>query len=165
EAKPRAVLGGPQPGFTRRLCLSCALMRATRTRSRAPAAHAPEGQLGATHAPELSASVWTPVLWATLLVALGLRAWHLGEGLPEFFEEAFPFRRAFDMAGWNGGPLDWNPHAFHYPSLSFYLHLVAQWAHYGMGFVLGVFKRPADYFVAFQVDPSPMALVARSLGV
>ena len=36
-------------------------------------------------------------IWGLLFLALGLRLWNLAEGLPDFFEEAFPFRRAFDM--------------------------------------------------------------------
>ncbi|TMQ71019.1 MAG: phospholipid carrier-dependent glycosyltransferase [Candidatus Eisenbacteria bacterium] len=100
-----------------------------------------------------------------LALALGLRVWHLREGLPDFFEEAFPFRRAFEMAGWATGRTDWNPHAFHYPSLSFYLHLALQRIEYGIGHLLGAFRNPADFFVAYEVDPSPMALGARALGV
>src|SRR5262245_56166811 len=119
-----------------------------RTGRRAKAARAPHSPPGATGRPQFSAPAIPPVLWAILLLALGLRVWHLGEGLPEFFEEAFPFRRAFEMAGWERGRVDWNPHSFHYPSLSFYLHLVPQWMHYAVGFVFGQFKRPADFFVA-----------------
>jgi hypothetical protein len=105
------------------------------------------------------------MLAAALLLALGLRLWHLAEGLPDFFEEAFPHRRAFEMAGWATGRIDWNPHAFHYPSLTFYLHLALQWLQYGVGRVAGVFHRPAVVFLAYQVDPTAMALTARGLGV
>ena len=80
--------------------------------------------------------------WGILLLALGLRLWHLREGLPDFFEEAFPFRRAFEMAGWESGRADANPHAFHYPSLSFYLHMAVQQALYLAGHVLAINGTP-----------------------
>jgi 4-amino-4-deoxy-L-arabinose transferase-like glycosyltransferase len=105
------------------------------------------------------------VVGTLVLFALGLRLWHLTEGLPDFFEEAFPFRRAFEMAGWERGRVDWNPHAFHYPSLSFYLHMAAQAAHYQIGRLFGVFGGPADYFVATQADPTTTVVIARMLGV
>jgi hypothetical protein len=114
--------------------------------------------------PKSSGPIPKPV-WGILFLALGLRLWHLPEGLPDFFEEAFPFRRAFDMAGWGSGHADWNPHAFHYPSLSFYLHLMVQQLVYLVGHLLGVYRRAADFFIAFQVDPSPMVLAGRALGV
>jgi Dolichyl-phosphate-mannose-protein mannosyltransferase len=104
-------------------------------------------------------------LAAILFLALGLRLWHLGEGLPDFFEEAFPHRRAFEMAGWGTGRVDWNPHAFHYPSLTFYLHMALQWIQYALGRVAGAYRTPADFYVAYQVDPTSMAMAARGLGV
>jgi 4-amino-4-deoxy-L-arabinose transferase-like glycosyltransferase len=85
--------------------------------------------------------------------------------LPDFFEEAFPFRRAFDMAGWATGRTDWNPHAFHYPSLSFYLHLLVQRLVYVVGHLVGAYPRGADFSLAFAIDPTPMALAGRALGV
>src|SRR5262245_38492314 len=133
-------------------------MSAARRSPRDRAAAAPTPRATATPA-------IPPVLWSIVLVALALRLWHLNEGLPEFFEEGFPFRRAFEMAGWESGRVDWNPHAFHYPSLSFYLHLLVQGLHYAAGRIGGWFKQPADFFVAFQVDPTPMVLVALSRGV
>lgn len=105
------------------------------------------------------------VVAALVLLAVGLRLWHLAEGLPDFFEEAFPFRRAFEMAGWESGRIEWNPGAFHYPSLSFYLHMAAQWVQYLLGTWLGRFHHPADFYLASLVDPTPMATVARLLGV
>ncbi|HET9325893.1 MAG TPA: glycosyltransferase family 39 protein [Candidatus Eisenbacteria bacterium] len=104
-------------------------------------------------------------LWGILLLALGLRLWHVAEGLPDFFEEAFPFRRAFEMAGFGSARPDWNPRAFHYPSLSFYLHLVVQQALFLAGQIAGEYRKSADFFVAYQIDPTPMALAGRALGV
>jgi hypothetical protein len=104
-------------------------------------------------------------LLAVLLSAAGLRLLNLGEGLPDFFDEALPFRRAFDMAGWESGRVDWNPHAFYYPSLSFYLHMAVQWIGYGLGRLLGDYASPADYYLAFHVDPTPMVVAGRLVGV
>jgi len=116
---------------------------------------------------DVAAEVRPPwgVLSAVAALALGLRIWHLTEGLPDFFEEAFPFRRAFDMAGWERGRVDWDPHAFHYPSLTFYLHLALQWIHCAFGRLAGWFRSPADYYVAFQTDPTSMAVLARLVSV
>ena len=101
------------------------------------------------------------------IVALGaaLRFWHLRHGLPDFTEEAIPFRRALEMWGLDGNRIDWNPHFFHYPSLTLYLHLLLQKLHYGVGRLLGVYSNPADYLVSFQTDPSPMVPLARLVGV
>jgi hypothetical protein len=102
---------------------------------------------------------------AILLAALALRLWHLREGLPDFVDEAFPFRRAFEMWGWSTGRADWNPHVFHYPSLSFYLHFMLQRLQYVAGHAIGLYPRPADWFLAYQTDPTPMVMLARLVGV
>ena len=91
--------------------------------------------------------------------------WHIGQGLPDLVEEAMPWKRAFEMWGWGGAGIDWNPHFFHYPSLSFYLHFALQHLHYELGRMAGVFRNPADYFVAYEVDPTPMIALGRLLGV
>ena len=41
-----------------------------------------------------------------LAIALLLRVWHLNEGLPDFVDESFAFRHAFEMAGWERGWVD-----------------------------------------------------------
>ena len=100
-----------------------------------------------------------------LAMALFLRLLHLGEGLPDFVDESFPFRHAFEMAGWERGRIDWNPHVFHYPSLAYYVHLGLQMAFYLAGRLGGVFGSPADLFLAFQTDPGPLVMVGRLFGV
>jgi hypothetical protein len=104
-------------------------------------------------------------LAAALAIALGLRLWKIGHGLPDFLDEALPFRWALAMWDDPAGRIDWNPHLFHHPSLATYLHLFVQFAHYGLGRVLGRYHGPADFHLAFLVDPTPMALAARSVGV
>src|SRR5215471_11687153 len=45
---------------------------------------------------------------ACVALAVGLRAWRVGHGLPELNEEAFPFRHALAMWGSGGSPPDMN---------------------------------------------------------
>jgi hypothetical protein len=59
-------------------------------------------------------------------VALLLRLIHLDWGLPEVYEEATPVREAVEMWGPPGGHLDFHPHFFRYPSLTFYLNFILQ---------------------------------------
>lgn len=102
---------------------------------------------------------------AVIAFALGLRLWRIGSGLPEFLDEALPFRHALGM--WNEvtGAIDWNPRFFVYPSLSIYLFLFLQRAHLALGLALGWFQSPADYVIGMQVDPTAMVLPARLLCV
>lgn len=102
---------------------------------------------------------------AVVALGLALRLWHLGQGLPDFIEEAIPFRRAFEMWGWNTGRSDLNPHLFHYPSLTFYLQFLLQKLHVVLGHLLGTYASPADYWVAFQTDPTPMVTLGRLVGI
>src|SRR5207248_9755081 len=94
-----------------------------------------------------------PPAWVTrttaALVALAvlLRVWHIRQGLPDFIEEAIPFKRAFEMWGWSTGHADLDPHLFHYPSFTFYLHFVLQKLHYAVGSLLGWFHARGDYFL------------------
>src|SRR5262245_63158097 len=85
-------------------------------------------------------------------LALGLRLWRIQSSLPEFLDEAIPFRHALGM--WDGatGAIDWNPHYFVYPSLSIYIFLFLQRAHLALGLMLGWFQSPADYVIGMQVD-------------
>jgi hypothetical protein len=94
-------------------------------------------------------------------LALGLRLWHFTADLPDFLEEAIPFRKALDLWAWTGGRVDWNPHLFHYPSLTIYLHFLVQQAGYAVGHALGRYHVPADWFVSFLMDPTPMVVTAR----
>ncbi len=99
------------------------------------------------------------------MAAIALRLWRIRHGLPDFVEEAIPFKRAFEMWGWDTGATDWNPHLFHYPALTFYLHFLIQKLHFGVGHLLGWFGGPADYFLRYHLDPTPMVLAARLPGV
>ncbi|MCE9627390.1 MAG: glycosyltransferase family 39 protein [Candidatus Eisenbacteria bacterium] len=106
-------------------------------------------------------------LAASLVIAAGvaLRLLGITHGLPEFTDEAAPFRWALAMWAHPGGAIDANPHHFIYPSLTLYLHLAVQRAHAFLGQLAGVWPQPADYHLAFALDPTPMAIAARAVGV
>jgi hypothetical protein len=98
-------------------------------------------------------------------VALAIRVWKLGYGLPEFLDEALPFRWALAM--WNdpSGRIDWIRTASHHPSLPTYLQLLVQQAGLLCGRLTGAYRNSADYQVRFMVDATPMALAARAVGI
>ncbi len=108
-----------------------------------------------------------PYLVPAVLLALAavLRLWHIGHGLPDFFEEAIPFRTALRMWGWETGRTDLNPHFFNYPSLAIYGHLLLQKFVYAWGSLTGRFGTPADFWLLCQHDPTLPVLAARLLGV
>ena len=102
---------------------------------------------------------------AVVVAALLLRVIRIGLGLPDFLEEAIPFRLALGMHNPDTGAVTFNPHAFNYPSLSIYIHLAVQQALYVVGHVAGRYANWADYVVAFWRDPTPMVLAARWVGI
>jgi hypothetical protein len=102
---------------------------------------------------------------AIVVLGVALRVAGMRQGLPDFVEEAVPFRWALAMWARPDGAVDWNPHHFIYPSLTIYLHLALQLLHATVGRWTGRYAGPADYHLAFQIDPTPMVLLARSLGI
>jgi len=102
---------------------------------------------------------------ALVALALLLRLWHLGHGLPDFSEEAIPFRRALAMWGWESGHTDLNPHFFNYPSLTIYLHFFGQKVQYAIGLLSGRYTVPADFWLTIQYDPTLPVLLGRLLGM
>jgi len=102
---------------------------------------------------------------ALVVTAAVLRLWHLKHGLPDFLEEAIPFKKALQMWGWETGETDLNPHFFNYPTLSIYLHFLVQKFHYAAGLLAGSFTTPADYWLAYQIDPTRQVVLARMVGV
>lgn len=109
----------------------------------------------------------TPPWAIVLIVAAGVALRLLGvrHGLPEFTDEAAPFRWALDMWAHPGGRIDGNPHHFIYPSLTLYLHLGVQRLHAALGQLAGVWPQPADYHLAYALDPTTMVVAARSVGI
>jgi hypothetical protein len=100
-----------------------------------------------------------------VLVAVALRAWRIRLGLPDFLEEALPLRVALSMTDAATGRVDWNPHFFNYPSLSIYLHFVVQKIAYLAGVATHTYANPADYRLAFDVNPTPMVVAARGFSI
>lgn len=108
----------------------------------------------------------TTMLAAGVIAAgVALRLLGLAHGLPEFTDEAAPFRWALAMWARPDGTIDPDPRHFIYPSLTIYLHLAVQRLHALLGQLAGVWPRPADYHLAFAIDPTPMAIAARSVGI
>jgi hypothetical protein len=102
------------------------------------------------------------------LVALGamvLRLRHIAADLPDFLEEAAPFRTALDMWSLNGGHTDWNPHSFVYPSLGIYLHFLVQKLGYSIATLRGAVNSPGDWWVLYLLDPADVVIPARLVHV
>jgi hypothetical protein len=100
-----------------------------------------------------------------VVLGVALRLFGIRHGLPDFVEEAAPFRWALDMWAGPGGAIDWNPHHFIYPSLVIYLHLALQRLTLALGGAFGAFARPADYRLQYVLDPGLMVIVGRLLTV
>ena len=101
---------------------------------------------------------------ATVALGVALRMWRIANGLPDFLDEAIPWKTAFRM--WvDERQVDWNPHFFNYPSLTIYLCLFLQKAMYAIGHALGRYPTPADFLMDYEFDPSPFVIAARSMGV
>ena len=101
---------------------------------------------------------------AIILAALALRAWRLRQGLPDFLDEAIPFKQALEMWGWETGRPDFNPHFFNYPTFAIYLHFAVQKLVYAAGALTGRFVNPNDFRLLVQTDPTVPVIAARLLG-
>ncbi len=64
------------------------------------------------------------------VLAIAVRLPNLDWGLPHIEEEAFPLKKAFAMWGWADGRVQLDPETAGWPSLSFYVHLLMQQAHF-----------------------------------
>ncbi len=105
------------------------------------------------------------LLWLLLAFAAGLRIWHLNWGLPELYEEAFPFAISWKFWNWGNPGVDFNPHFFHYPGLAFYLNFIIQAAYFLVGFIIGWFPDLAAFQRAYEADPTVFILLSRCLSV
>jgi len=88
-----------------------------------------------------------------MICALGLRVYGIAWGLPAGFEEATPFRKAWDM--WNWGlkrGVDLNPHFFNYPSFTVYLQFAMQGVLYAAMTVSGVVSSTIDFHAQYVLD-------------
>lgn len=103
-------------------------------------------------------------LAAAVAVALGLRLDGLGWGLPALYEEATPFRRAWEM--WGFGALrrfDLDPHFFKYPSLTVYLQLAGQALTFAALRVAGIAHSWLDVRVLYATDRTPFIVTGRAI--
>ena len=96
-----------------------------------------------------------------VLVGAYLRLHNLGWGLPEVFEEATPWRQAWEMWGTGTGRFDFNPHFFNYPAFSFYIQWAGQALVYIAGRVTGEFSSTRDMLMAFEASPDRFILTGR----
>jgi len=94
-----------------------------------------------------------------LIVAVLLRLWNTGWGLPHLYEEAIPLR--FAMKLWPGLPSSIDNHFFIYPAFSYYLHLLMQFFHFCGGYIPGAYESLPAFIALFDVNPSTFTLVAR----
>ncbi len=101
---------------------------------------------------KVMAERWGLVL--ILALALGLRAWNITWGLPEIYEEAFPFRIALKFLSTG----DLNPHFFNYPAFTFYFQFALQGTYYLLGRLFGFFTD----LVGFSASLSGPVILARS---
>src|SRR5262245_35360765 len=96
-------------------------------------------------------------------VGLALRFHGLGWGLPFVYEEAYPFKRAWDMWGWGDGRFDLNPHFFNYPTFYFYVQFVGQAIVLVALRVAGVVHSTLDVRVLYELDKTSFYFVARGI--
>ncbi len=100
-----------------------------------------------------------------LLVALGIRWWNLHWGLPEVYEEAYPYHIAWKYWNWGSGGFNFNPHFYNYPAFTFILQFVVQVFHFLVGSITGSFSGLESFRQAYEADPSASIALARSVSV
>jgi hypothetical protein len=104
------------------------------------------------------------MLAGLVLLALSLRLYGIGAGLPQVYEEAYPFKTAWTMWGWGPGHgFDLNPHWFRYPGLTIDLQLLGQGILYLLLRATGAVHSTLDYRVLQQLDKTPFYLMGRFL--
>jgi 4-amino-4-deoxy-L-arabinose transferase-like glycosyltransferase len=106
----------------------------------------------------------TYLLGSVLLVALALRLWGIGWGLPTAPEEAYPLKVAWVMSGLSGtGPFTLNPHFFWYPTLYIYLNLgLLEFVRLYL-LVTGQASGAPAIRTLYLTDPTSFYLAARSM--
>lgn len=81
-------------------------------------------------------------LAAIVVIAVGVRSWGIGFGLPHLYH---PDENVYvDIAQRMFKTGDWNPHFFNYPSLFLYLNALAYYPYAAYRWLLGLFGAPVD---------------------
>src|SRR2546426_7737683 len=107
--------------------------------------------------------IWSAAL-VLLAVGLALRFYGLRWGLPQVYEEAYPFKKSWEMWGWGQDrSFDPNPHFFNYPTFYFYVQFVGQGILYLLLKIGGVVHNTLDYRVLYALDKTPFYVMARSI--
>jgi hypothetical protein len=100
-----------------------------------------------------------------LFIGFCLRMWQITWGLPDLFEEAYPFKIAWKMWNWGKSGFDFNPHFFNYPALSFYLNFVLQAVQFLFGSVIGAYSGLESFRKAYEADPTIFITLSRCVSV
>jgi len=110
------------------------------------------------------------LLAVVILIALLLRLWGLSADLPYIYHPDEPVSIEISLRMFKTG--DMNPRFFHWPSLLFYVNLLAYIPYYLFGKLVGVFQTPESILAPVQVvmggtyAPMPtLVLVGRCLSV
>ena len=109
-------------------------------------------------------SLW--IALALVMLGLALRLVGIDWGLPQVYEEAYPFKKAWPM--WGFGPdqgLDLNPHFFNYPTLYFYVQWLGQGLLYLLLRAFGEVHSVMDYRVLYELDKTPFYIMGRTITV
>jgi len=101
------------------------------------------------------------LLFLILLLGALFRFYNLDWSLPEIFEEAVPWKKAWNFWNFDKGKFDFNPHFFNYPSFYFYIQWVGQAIMYVCGAALGKFTTLMDMRKYFESDPTSFIYLGR----
>ncbi len=103
------------------------------------------------------------ILACILIIAAGLRIWNITWGLPGLYDEAIPLRYAMKLWTISSPHVDYT--FFVYPALTYYVHFVAQYIHFLVGYLAGTYAGLRQFQDAFGTDPSSFAVVSRLVSV
>jgi len=101
------------------------------------------------------------IISGIVLIGFMLRIWGIEWGLPEVYEEATPFYKAWNFWNWDAEGFDFNPHFFNYPSLYFYIQFMVQVLYYFFGLGTGLFANLSEFEKAFNNNPTTLILLSR----
>ncbi|MBI5214962.1 MAG: glycosyltransferase family 39 protein [Ignavibacteriae bacterium] len=94
-------------------------------------------------------------------VGIAVRLWNINWSLPFIYEEAYPFRTAWNFWIWGKPGFDFNPHIFNYAALSFYVQFLIQVLHFAVGTIFGIYSNLEAFHQAFETDTTSFLIHAR----